>query len=81
MLAEPLPIMVIYELLGVPDTDRAQMRQWASMLVATTAYPAEQVATAIGQLNAYLAELIDQRRSNPDNALTSALIAVNDEGK
>lgn len=81
MLAEPLPIIVICELLGVPDTDRAQIRRWASILVATTAYPVEEVAAAIEQLSTYIAELIDQRRRNPDTALISALITVNDEGK
>ena len=81
MLTEPLPIMVICELLGVPKTDRAQIRHWAGMLAADTAYPVEEVAAAIEQLNAYLAEVIDQRRRNPDDALISALIAVNDEGK
>ena len=81
MVAEPLPIMVICELLGVPDTDRARIRHWAGMLIAETAYSPEEIAAAVGQVNAYLAELIEQRRSNPDTALISALIAVNDQGQ
>lgn len=81
MLTEPLPIMVICELLGVPHTDRAQIRRWAGRLVADTAYPPEEISATIEQLDAYLAELIDQRRRNPDTALISTLIVVNDEGK
>jgi len=81
MLTEPLPIMVICELLGVPDADRAQIRQWAGTLIAETAYSAQEIAAAIGQVDAYLAELVAQRRRDPDAALISALIAVNDEGK
>jgi cytochrome P450 len=81
MLAEPLPIMVICELLGVPDRDRAQIRQWAGILIAETAYSPEEIAAAIGQVDAYLAKLIGQRRRDPDAALISALIAVNDQGR
>ena len=81
MVTEPLPIMVICELLGVPDADRARIRQWAGTLIAETAYSPEEIVAAIGQVNAYLTELIEQRRRIPDTALISALIAVNDEGQ
>ena len=81
LLAEPLPIMVICELLGVPDADRARIRGWAGTLIAETAHTREEIAAAIGQVDAYLAELIAARRETPDTALISALIAVNDEGR
>jgi cytochrome P450 len=81
LLAGPLPIMVICELLGVPDADRAQIREWAGVLIAETAYTREEIASAIGQVDAYLAKLIAQRREDPDDALISALIAVNDQGR
>jgi cytochrome P450 len=80
LLAEPLPIMVICQLLGVPIEDRAQIRQWAGKLMSDTAFPPEEIAEAMGQVNAYLDELVAARRRNPDDALISALIAVNDEG-
>ncbi|ADJ47381.1 cytochrome P450 [Amycolatopsis mediterranei S699] len=79
LLAEPLPILVICELLGVPDADRARIREWAGVLIAETAHTGEEIAAAIGQVDGYLGELIAQRRENPDAALISALIAVNDE--
>jgi cytochrome P450 len=77
-LAEPLPIMVICELLGVPLADRTQIRDWATKLMATTAYPVEEIMAAIGEIDAYLDKLIAQRRTDPDDALMSALIGVND---
>lgn len=81
LLAEPLPIMVICELLGVPDADRAKIGQWAGVLISETAHTPEESGAAIDQVNDYLAELITARRANPDTALISALIAVNDEGQ
>jgi cytochrome P450 len=80
LLAEPLPIMVICQLLGVPIEDRAQIRHWAGKLVANTAYTPAEIAEAMGQANAYLDELIAMKRRTPDDALISALISVNDEG-
>jgi cytochrome P450 len=81
LLAEPLPVMVICELLGVPVTDRAQIRQWAGTLVAETAQTPVEIAEAMGQVNAYLDELIAVKRRNPDGALISALIEANDDGR
>ena len=80
LLAEPLPIMVICQLLGVPIDDRAQIRHWAGKLFADTAYTPAEIAEAMGQVNAYLDELIAMKRQVPDDALISALIRVNDDG-
>jgi cytochrome P450 len=80
LLAAPLPIMVICELLGVPLADRDLIREWAGKLMATTAYSPAEIHQAIGEVNAYLAELIERRRAEPDGALISALIDVNDQG-
>jgi len=76
--AEPLPIMVICELLGVPIEDRPRIRQWATRLMADTAYPPAEIAEAFNQVNAYLDELIEFRRHTPDDALISALVEIND---
>lgn len=80
ILAEPLPIMVICELLGVPDRDRAQIRAWGGRLIAETAYTPAEIAEARQQINAYLTELIAAKREDPDDALITTLINVNDDG-
>jgi nocardicin N-oxygenase len=77
--AEPLPIRVICELLGVPLADRAQIREWGVKLMGAAAYPVEEIMAAVGEINAYLDKLIAERRADPDDALVSALIGVNDE--
>jgi cytochrome P450 len=79
-LAAPLPILVICELLGVPVADRAKIRDWAGRLMAVNAYTPEQITEATGQIDAYLNELIEVKRAEPDDALISQLIAANDEG-
>jgi len=80
LLAEPLPIMVISELLGVPHSDRAQIREWAGKLIASTAYPPAEIMAAVGELNSYLGKLIAARRVDPDDSLISALIGVDEKG-
>jgi cytochrome P450 len=79
-LAEPLPIQVICALLGVPQDNRAQVREWAGRLIAETAYPPAEIAEAIGQIDAYLADLVATKRRSPDDGLITALIDVNDAG-
>ena len=78
LLAEPLPVMVICELLGVPAEDRPRIRHWAGRLMADTAYPPAEIAEAFTQVNTYLDALIARRRDDPDGALISALIKIND---
>src|SRR5207249_5193461 len=56
------------------------VREWSGILMARTAYPPEEIMAAVGGIDAYLDKLISQRRTDPDDALISALIQVNDEG-
>lgn len=72
-LAFPLPMTVICELLGVPDLDRASFRGWSNEIVAPTGAEAE--GAAVQAMGAYLAELVEDKRSSaPGDDLLSALI-------
>lgn len=80
-LAQPLPIIVIAELLGVSAADRAQFRHWSrllgqSLLPRQTLDLKRQSAHADKQLAAYFREVIARRRQHPGNDLISALIAL-----
>lgn len=81
--AGPLPVLVIAELLGVPAGGRVQFRSWTdTMLVPGTDDPAEarrRQGAAIGELTAYLTDLIAAKRGEPGPDLLSALLAVRDE--
>jgi cytochrome P450 len=82
-VAEPLPAVVIAELLGVPPGDHRQFREWSSALIAGIASPATEArsaAVAAGRsLFGYLAEIIAARRREPRDDLISAMIHAQEE--
>jgi hypothetical protein len=80
-LAEPIPVAVIAELLGVPEADRHRLRPWSRAIVAMYELePGEGVATdavrASIEFRAYLLELADLRRRSPGEDLLSGLAGV-----
>ncbi len=82
-LAEPLPAIVIAELLGVPPEDHRQFRQWSSQLIAAIAARTdEERRRAVGagqQILSYLSEIISARRREPRDDLISAMIQAQEE--
>jgi cytochrome P450 len=76
--AFPLPIGVISELLGVPQVDRPQVREWTSALVSD-AQP-EAIGQAGQAFGGYLTELIAAKRATPGQDLISDLLAASREG-
>jgi cytochrome P450 len=75
-LAVPLPVIVICELLGVPERDRAEVRRWSGELFASGA-PAV-IDAASHSLADYMTDLIAYKRSRPGNALLDHRIAARD---
>jgi cytochrome P450 len=85
-LANPLPVMVISELLGVPPEEYRQFKQWSDKVVeADNALPGmpipEDIKKAFTELKAYFADEIVRRRKNPGPDLVSALVAAHDEAE
>jgi cytochrome P450 len=82
-LAEPLPAIVIAELLGVPASDHRQFREWSSAMIAGFATPSAEgraAAAAAGRsLFGYLADTIAARRRAPQGDLISAMIEAQEE--
>lgn len=84
-VAEPLPVAVIAEMLGIPEADRAPLRPWSADICGMYELnPAEDVAAkavrASVEFSDYLRELIAERRKEPGDDLISGLIAAHDEG-
>src|SRR6202012_4295940 len=77
--AFPLPITVICELLGVPDSDRASFRAWTQAVLSTGEAPAES-GTAAMEMAGYFTALVADKRAHPADDLLSALIAARDAG-
>jgi cytochrome P450 len=80
--AFPLPITVIAELLGVPVADRERFREWSNAIV-TPALSPDALSGFGAQMQAfvdYLLALFEERRREPADDLTSALVAVEDGG-
>jgi cytochrome P450 len=78
-LTQPLPLAVICELMGVPDSGREPFHAWADALKSVTAQPAESTAAALSQMTAYLGELVAAKRADPTDDLLSTLITARDQ--
>ncbi|MFE8962258.1 cytochrome P450 [Streptomyces iakyrus] len=84
-VAEPLPVAVIAEMLGIPESDRAPLRPWSADICGMYELkPSEDTAAkavrASVEFSDYLRELIAARRKEPGEDLISGLIAAHDEG-
>ncbi|MFI9787372.1 cytochrome P450 [Kitasatospora sp. NPDC051984] len=76
-LAVPLPITVICRLLGVPAADHDRVRRWSLDLLATGDH--ERIDAASHALAEYMAALAAAKRTDPDEALLSALVSARGE--
>ena len=84
-IAEPLPVIVIAELLGVPPKDRAQFKVWSDQRARTlepsiTTRERDMAAEAGKALSAYFLGIINERRIHPQNDLISALVTAEEKG-
>lgn len=84
--AEPLPVAVIAELLGVPEEDHHLLRPWSAAIVAMyeygrTAEVEERAIAAAAEFSDYMRVLGEARRAAPRDDLVSHLIAAEDGGK
>ncbi|MEU5684056.1 cytochrome P450 family protein [Streptomyces venezuelae] len=75
--AMPLPMAVICELLGVPAEDREQFQRWSGEIVFPSS--AEAAGAAVHGMTAYLAALIEGKRTSSGEDLLSALVRTMDE--
>lgn len=85
-LAEPLPVMVIAEMLGVPPDHYPQFKRWSNDIVAgANTIPGlplpQSTIDASAALRAYFAREIERRRITPGPDLISALVAAHDEAE
>ncbi|MFC4146098.1 cytochrome P450 [Micromonospora mangrovi] len=76
--AYPLPARLVADLIGMSETARARTAKVIDMMVDTTVTPEQAQAVLAGWRSAML-ELIEEKRRNPGEDITSDLIAARDE--
>ncbi len=84
-IAAELPLVVIAELLGVPNEDRHRMFDWSNRMIGSED-PEYQTAGEVAQqasmeLYAYASELFAKKRVDPHDDLMSVLTQVEIEGE
>ena len=85
-LAEPLPVTVIAEMLGVPAADRHLLRPWSGDIVKMyelnpPVSSQQDAVRASIEFSEYLRGLARERRRHPGEDLISGLVHVIDEGE
>jgi cytochrome P450 len=83
--AEPLPVLVIADLLGVPDDEIGPLRPWSQAIVKMYEYdrtPEDDAAAEVAcrEFAAYVDELVERRRTEPGDDLVTHLAQVEAEG-
>ncbi|NLU68973.1 cytochrome P450 [Streptomyces sp. HNM0574] len=76
--AYPIPIRVISDLFGLPEEGGEELRQVVDSIFHTSADP-EEVTSTYARLYEILGQLVADKRENPGDDMTSALIAARDD--
>jgi cytochrome P450 len=75
-----LPVVVISEILGIPDRDRLRVKAWGDTLATGLdvmgGAPPQKVAPALHALAAYLTDLFEARRREPGDQVIDTLLAA-----
>ena len=84
-LAFPLPFQVISHMLGMPEGDTEQLRDWSHQLAGTLdpILSEDQLRSsmvAAMHMRAHLSEVISWKRANPADDLLSGMIEQSDDG-
>ncbi|MET8182656.1 cytochrome P450 [Streptomyces sp. NPDC005336] len=77
--AGQLPIIVICDLLGVPQRDRRDFRAWSDALITPDPARPQAAKEAVGSMLRFYTGLIAHKRAEPGGDLLSDLIKVRDD--
>lgn len=81
--ATPMPIAVIADMMGVPDSDHRRLLDWSHAIVrvfdiAATDAEQQRAEAAVGEFADYLRSIIERRRHEPGEDLISELVHSED---
>ncbi len=80
-IAVELPLQTIAEMLGVPYENRGKLFEWTNRIEAAHTEHTDDGLSAFGEMGAYLAALIEERRRRPADDLITALINAEVDGE
>ena len=84
-LSGPLPLQVICDMMGIPEDDHQKIFHWTNIILGfgdpdlTTDY--EEFMKVAIDIGAYATALAEDRRDNPRDDLTTALVAAEVDGE
>lgn len=82
--ADHYPVRVICSVLGVPEEDHERFGQWAEaityMLSLELSAHLDEVVQAVSALDAYVTDLVEQRRHQPQDDLVTSLVQASEDG-
>ncbi|HEU5301635.1 MAG TPA: cytochrome P450 [Acidimicrobiia bacterium] len=83
VLAAPLPVMVIADVLGVPETERSEFRRWSDATILASdgrsALPPDAMQSVM-ELHAFLQTHAERQRADPGDDVVSLLVRSEIEG-
>lgn len=82
-IAKPLPMTLIGEMLGAPESDYDKLQHWSDAMIAGAddpKYVTDDVANAAFEYYIYISEVIEQRKKNPGEDLVSKLVHATQDG-
>lgn len=87
-LAVPLPMMVICDMLNIPEADRPRLKRWsedyATFLGGSITLPHDtmvRLARSMAEFMAYFRDLCQRRRQEPGDDLLTVLLQAEDGGE
>jgi cytochrome P450 len=82
-LTAPLPVMVIADVLGIPESERSEFRRWSDATILASDFRAELPADALQaviELSEFLTAHAERRRNDPGDDVVSLLVQSEVEG-
>jgi cytochrome P450 len=79
--AAELPLVVIAEMLGVPQSDRPQFKIWSDHIIDAGSHPTEENLLHAAALFQYFGGVLAERREHPGEDLLSTLVQSEIDGE
>jgi cytochrome P450 family 142 subfamily A polypeptide 1 len=84
-ISVPLPLLLIAEMIGIHKEDRERFHEWSDAMIAGDGnfdHPEimQKAAQAYIEYTTYVTDIINDRRKNPKDDLTTILTGAKDEG-